>query len=500
MTFQDDRDRANPAQEDGDDELSPIETLLSFEEIASEKHDEIRAFVAKEPTPDPKSYATTFTWLHDHGFAELDQLLLCAEELATLVMLYKHKLVTEEECLVSMPLPEPPFRLQVIWSALLSDDPEHDSELHKLCQEQSMQRMHRLMLLTDQQLEAAERLVQTGALGADLTLQSHWKVLRDHGIISADDARQGLDRAITSVMSVNHPYLRQGLLDILRPLDPAYVGKHIDAMRAKQRKATFLKWGGGALILLAVFTYWWLPKKPPSCSDTGVHNTLRSIAREVGFDALLKDPSNRSAMFVTVAGQQEVGYDRETRTRGCIAFMGSRDKTSKIGFEIFPSPPDSNKFSVQTRPASYIYRKFSAADPDANVGAPVGREAMTAALKEGAKHGGFTKNRTLKTEEAAQANAILSVNPTANCTEVSENHYRCPVEIDYQDSLMGVVGRNTLLTLKGDFTFIKDNDVWKVSDDFWTEFAAVMVDARLQHIYGERSPSSDEAAPSNKQP
>lgn len=184
MTFQDDRDRANHTQENGDDdELSPIETLLSFEEIASEKHDEIRAFVAKEPTPDPKSYATTFSWLHDHGFAELDQLLLCSEELAILVMLYNNKLVTEEECLGSIPLPEPPFRIQVIWSALLSDDPKHDPELHKLCQRQSVQNMHGMMLLTDEQLEAAERLVETGAFAFDLTLHSHWQVLRDHGII-----------------------------------------------------------------------------------------------------------------------------------------------------------------------------------------------------------------------------------------------------------------------------------------------------------------------------
>jgi hypothetical protein len=230
---------------------------------------------------------------------------------------------------------------------------------------------------------------------------------------------------------------------------------------------------------LAVFTYWWLPTKPLSCSDTSVRNTLRSIARDVGFDALLKDPSNRNAMFVTVAGEQEVGYHRETRTRGCIALVGSRDKISKIGFEIMPSPPDSNKFSVQTRPASYIYSKFSAEDPDANVGTTVGREAMTAALKEAAKHEGFAQNRTLKKEEAAHTDDILSVNPTANCTEVSENHYRCPVEIDYQDSLISVIGRNTLLTLKGDFTFIKDKDVWTVSDDFWTEFATAMVDARL---------------------
>ena len=162
--------------------------------------------------------------------------MLCSEELAILLMLYKHKLVTEEECLASMPLPETPFRLQVMWSALLSDDPKHDLDLHKLCQEQSVQNMRHMMLLTDEQLEAAERLVETGAFGFDLTLHSHWKILDDHGIIGVDDARHGLDRAIAKAMSVSHPYLRQGLLEILKPLDPNYVGKHVDAMHAKQKK------------------------------------------------------------------------------------------------------------------------------------------------------------------------------------------------------------------------------------------------------------------------
>ena len=123
--------------------------------------------------------------MHDHGFAELDQLLLCAEELATLVMLYKHRLLTKEECLRSMPLPEPPFRLQVIWSTLLSDDTEHDAELHKLCQRQSVLNMRHMMLLTAEQLEAAERLVGTGAFGFNLALSSLWKGLHDYGVINA---------------------------------------------------------------------------------------------------------------------------------------------------------------------------------------------------------------------------------------------------------------------------------------------------------------------------
>ena len=74
---------------------------------------------------------------------------------------------------------------------------------------------------------------------------------------------------------------------------------------------------------------------------------------------------------------------------------------------------------------------------------------------------------------------VMSVSPTADCTEKSPSQQLFPSRIAYGDPLLAKVSENGVIEIDGAFTFSKKGqlDRWHVSEQFETEFLTALSEA-----------------------
>ena len=264
--------------------------------------------------------------------------------------------------------------------------------------------------------------------------------------------------------------------------------------------------GIGTVVVLGGFVYWlFMPTSTPGCGAKETQDTLFRLTLNANIKnsmQRLRNPGGSASFHLR--NPTELGYDKETGTRSCMASIYARpdesaglskDTGEKIGFTIERNPEKSDEFIVRTVPIEFLKaRNASKAAADNaskgkagnDFGAPVGRDAIQAAVMEGLRmidknsYAPSLRNRRSRDGTSfAYADNVQNVLPIAVCRELDENRYGCPLQIEYRDALLGAIGASPWMLLKGEFVLVREGSGWKVDEGFSKAFLEAVVRGRL---------------------
>ena len=292
------------------------------------------------------------------------------------------------------------------------------------------------------------------------------------------------------------------LLFLLRELDPLRFEKRAEAligMALKEQKRKQRLFSAGAFaVLIVIGAYMLWPASTPSCGASNTVKAVGSIMIRARIDATLKNPilmtDTDSQSHPRVSNYREIGYDEGTRSRGCVADLAVADEKTAIGYVIRPDEKSKSDYAVQMFPSGYVTARYDAKGLNKKLGAPLGREAISASFMAGVARldadlatisPNYGKPLLDHGEPSTKANSILGVVPAADCRRIDGDHVSCPLLIDYRDDLLEAIGVISLLQLKGDFVFVKDGSGWKTSDDFPKTLTQAIVERRIATVYGD---------------
>ena len=261
----------------------------------------------------------------------------------------------------------------------------------------------------------------------------------------------------------------------------------------------------GTVAVLGVLVYWlFLPTSTPSCDSEKIRDTLFRLSLKANIKnsmQRMRNPEGTASFHFH--NPTELGYDKETGTRSCMAsiyasirdsdkdYAPSRDTGEKIGFTIERDPKDSDGFIVKTAPIEFLTARTASKDKNKtnkNLGAPIGRDAIQTAVVEGlhnidknltARMPSYKNRRPGDNTPKTYAESVNNVLPTADCRELDEGRYGCPIQIEYRDNLLGAIGASPWKLLKGEFVFVREGKGWKVDDGFDKAFMEAVVRGRF---------------------
>ncbi|MCL2160751.1 MAG: hypothetical protein FWH56_02520 [Betaproteobacteria bacterium] len=260
--------------------------------------------------------------------------------------------------------------------------------------------------------------------------------------------------------------------------------------------------GIGTVAVLGGFVYWLLiPTSTPGCNAKETQNALFRLSIPSTKDITRNMMNPRGSTSFSFRNPTELNYDAETGIRSCMAnvfassrgigedYVPSTDTGEKIGFTIERDPDKSGDFIVRTVPIEFLKARIASKDTtDKKFGTPVGRDAMQKAVMAGlrkidkdtsARMPGLRHQRSRDDTPLTYADNVKNVLPTADCRELDEGRYGCPVQIEFRDFLLGAIGASPWLLLKGEFVFVREGNEWKVADDFSNTFMQAIVKSRF---------------------
>ncbi|WP_250529099.1 hypothetical protein [Caballeronia sp. ATUFL_F1_KS4A] len=250
------------------------------------------------------------------------------------------------------------------------------------------------------------------------------------------------------------------------------------------------------VIFAAVGAYTLWSASTPSCAATSTKDALFRIGVQSKTDLATKRPglslNDDRDLTPRFSDFQEVGYDDGDRSRGCTAVIKAGEATSPIGYVIRPREKNG-EFEVHTYPYEYVAARYNEAGLNKALGAPLGRDAIRAAVIAGIKgiddrvgrrspshHKPVYGEDVPRTMEAR----VIGVLPAADCRRIDDHSYACPVLVDYKDDLLSVIGAMPYVQLKGEFVFERDRDAWKVANGFDDKFLNTLVNGRVRNTLG----------------
>ncbi|MBJ2154503.1 hypothetical protein [Variovorax sp. IB41] len=268
--------------------------------------------------------------------------------------------------------------------------------------------------------------------------------------------------------------------------------------QGKRRWGTWTFW----LLALCITGGWaWdlvVPDSVPACNGDAARKMLQSQMRRLSIDARMQTPDSRERSDLTtptVSGLREVGYRKDERTRGCMATMILEDGTKSIAYTIGPVPADNGQMTVRGADPVMVEARFGNLDAKGKPlynAEPIGRVAAEKAFRDGvtALPSNSAAAAMLERQRrrsgaglAAAVPEITGLEPTGSCRVHEDGVSRvCPLVVEYNDRVLGTLGRAQSLPLTGDFTFVPDNGAWRMSDDFAKRFNRAVLEARLTRM------------------
>ncbi|AZQ54523.1 hypothetical protein [Burkholderia cenocepacia] len=291
------------------------------------------------------------------------------------------------------------------------------------------------------------------------------------------------------------------LMTMLEEIDPPRFEQRLNetvaSVQRAQKKKQMLIGFGGLAAALAVGAYLLWPASAPACGASSTTKALGALMFRARMDMMRKNPMQMldkdSAPFPRVSNPREVGYDDANRARGCLADVSIADEHTTFGYVVQHDDKDKSAFVVQMLPPEYVTARYSAQGLDPKLGAPLGRDVISAAFMAGVaqvdknvseRSPSYGKPLPGDDEPTTLTSSVLGVMPAADCKQIDGDHVSCPLLIDYRDRLLGAIGAPSMLQLKGDFTFIKDGSGWKTADDFDKTLMQAIVARRVAKVYG----------------
>ncbi|EKS9794512.1 MULTISPECIES: hypothetical protein [Burkholderia] len=292
------------------------------------------------------------------------------------------------------------------------------------------------------------------------------------------------------------------LMTVLEEIDPPRFEQRrnetIASMQREQKKKQMLIGFGGLAAALAVGAYLLWPASAPACGASSTTKALNSLLFDARRDMMRRNPMQMldrgTKSFPHVSNPREVGYDEANRARGCLADVSIADEHATLGYVVRHDDKDKSAFVVQTFSPEYVTARYSAQGLDPKLGAPLGRDVISAAFMASvaqldkdvsARMPRYGKPRFGDDTPTTLTSSVFGVMPAADCKPIDGDRVSCPLLIDYRDRLLGAIGAPSMLQLKGDFTFVKEGSGWKAADDFDKTLMEAIVARRVAKVYGD---------------
>jgi hypothetical protein len=261
---------------------------------------------------------------------------------------------------------------------------------------------------------------------------------------------------------------------------------------------TLLVVGGG------IGWYAFTPAGVPACDAASTRKTLDRLMFRVAMDTRMHtlDPEKRASIRTpTIGALHEVGYRKTDRLRGCTAVITQGDDKGEMAYTIGPVTPKGDEMIVRGADPTIVRARFGHLDasgkPRYNA-EPIGREAMEAAFRAGARWLNARsvpayprmrpRNRSSMVDtDPARSREIAEIEVTGPCRALEDGAGQaCPLVIEYNDLLLGAMGGGddgaTSLALTGEFGFVQEGGNWRVDGDFAKTFTRTLLEARLRRM------------------
>jgi hypothetical protein len=226
----------------------------------------------------------------------------------------------------------------------------------------------------------------------------------------------------------------------------------------------------------------------PLCSSSSAREALLGLERKF----LMQQKTDAAAMLaakdvssLSFRYKSEVGYDKEAGSRGCIADLTVNGEAGdqEVGYVI---EPNSNRtdFDVRLLSVEFVRARYAAGILNKKLGAPVGREAMRVAIIAALKEFDDQMMRRRPTSMSKAGNVINmadgvgAVLPTADCRALDAGSYSCPLQVEFNDKFMAMLGQQPFRLLNEEFVFNKTGDGWQVTEESGKAFAFKIVRER----------------------
>jgi hypothetical protein len=254
-------------------------------------------------------------------------------------------LVTEDELirfLQDCAFTQGDFNIHNIITCLVSPDKQADARLPGLLAQQPLALLDAEGLINNTQLEHARSLLDSKPPAAQRNLADIWQWLLWHDVLSKSAAQQAIHNLIQEKPR-NIPSAIARLKE-LQSIALVEIEAQIKRLLARRKKVKRLKILAVVAVILALVVYEWLPTDAPQCNSEESALTLGRLLAERRATAIQENPMLVSVLGGNLSGEREVGYQRETRTRGCLVDLQSGDQSFPIGYVITPEEEGSNSF------------------------------------------------------------------------------------------------------------------------------------------------------------
>lgn len=283
--------------------------------------------------------------------------------------------------------------------------------------------------------------------------------------------------------------------DVVSPDNPvsAVCGKVTRRSRSGVRR-----WAGAAVGLAALGLIACSPARVPACNSERVLSTLRSGALAALASELRTDPmaamrgaadghqSMAQMRSLRLEQAQEITYLETERTRVCRAEANIGEHREEIGFLI--RADESGDIFVEGAEPNWLRAKYAATE---DAGAPIGAEAITAAFRAASAESEAAASSMRRRARSFGAENEVKIDqevlPLAPCGIEDGGLAVCDILFQHHDRLIGVLGGNDVQLVRGDFSFVQEGGVWRVSDKFPEEFTTAVVRGRVEGLFGDEA-------------
>jgi hypothetical protein len=345
-------------------------------------------------------------------------------------------------------------------------------------------------------LEEAEKTDELPSMPVN-TARAALNWLMMNGYTDAQTEHVATEQLLEQLRTCTVPAHVRSDMSALATLDPRFD----DAMRQHDKLAMrrFKRWAAlgsvGAAVVIGGIVLWTMFPFTPACDARDTRRTLSAIgigtAMQVSLDSLKFTRKPPAGHLVSFSDETEVGYDEQTGSRACTAklIVDGKDLGEKTGYVVERVPGSRRDFRVRTMPVEFVMASYTGSALDKKLGAPVGRDAMRAAMVAALHRlDGPLAARAPSSDEPrwrggdspkSMADSVQNVLPTADCRALDSGRYACPVQVEFRDGLLDVLGAMPYRLLKGEFVFERDGSGWKVADGFYEAFAKSLVSSRF---------------------
>lgn len=348
----------NPTLKDDVAEIG-LGELLADEYIEPEQFEAASALIAQETNATFQPYQEALPWLVQNQLMSEDEAEIYGYLLIAMAWMRVRDVVTEDDFtrfVQDCAFTQGDFNIHTIITCLVSPDKQADARLPGLLTEQPLVLLHAEGLINDAQLEHARSLLDSKPPTMHRNLGDIWQWLLWHDVLGKAAAQQAIHNLIQARRGNTPSVIAR--LKKLQSIAPVEIEAEITRLLALRKKAKRVMILTIVLVILALTVYKFLPTDAPQCNSEESVSTLAQLIAERRSTAIEENPMLVSVLSGDLNGEREVGYQRETRTRGCLVDLQSDGQSFPIGYVISPEEEGSNSFFFTAAPVGIHRGQF----------------------------------------------------------------------------------------------------------------------------------------------